>query len=317
MRIVFMGTPDFARRCLEDLHQSHHEIVAVVTAPDRPAGRGKKMHASAVKEYAVEAGLPLLQPEKLRDPEFLEGLRQSEADIFVVVAFRMLPEVVWSMPAKGTINLHASLLPQYRGAAPIQWALINGEEKTGLTTFFIDAQIDEGAILLQKEISLSPDMTAGKLHDLMLEDAGPLIIRTLDGIERNGLVAREQTKHTATLKMAPKLFKEDGRIDWRQDATQVHNRIRGMSPFPGAWTMVSKDSEKLMLKIYRSALKEVQIPAGEIRLDSNSISIGCGTGSIEVLELQLPGRKRLDAASFLRGIPNFDEWKIDLAESLI
>jgi methionyl-tRNA formyltransferase len=317
MRIVFMGTPEFARRCLEDLHQSRHEVVAVVTAPDRPAGRGKKLQGSAVKNYALEENIPLFQPEKLRDPEFLGSLKALQADMFVVVAFRMLPEVVWDMPLKGTINLHASLLPQYRGAAPIQWALINGEQKTGLTTFYINEHIDEGEILLQEEIEISHNMTAGELHDLMLQFSGPLIIRTLDGIAEGRLTAQAQRGNIKNLKMAPKIFREHGRIDWQKNAEEIHDLIRGLSPFPGAWSTVLNGDQELMLKIFLSGTDERSLEVGRIEVEGAKIYIGCGKGSIEILELQIPGRKRMKGADFLRGTPDFANWKIEIPESLI
>jgi methionyl-tRNA formyltransferase len=253
-RIVFMGTPDFAVASLDALVKAGYHIVGVVTAPDKPAGRGMKMSESAVKKYAVQHQLPVLQPEKLKNPEFLENLKMLKADLQVVVAFRMLPEVVWNMPAMGTINVHGSLLPQYRGAAPINWAVINGERETGVTTFKLQHEIDTGNILLQDRMPIGEDETAGEVHDRMMMLGAQLLVRTIEGLEKGLLTETPQTQllqandSSAIIKHAPKIFTETCLVDFSKTTAEVHNQIRGLSPFPGAITHLGGK----MLKIYRS-----------------------------------------------------------------
>ncbi len=303
MRVVFMGTPEFAVASLDALLKAGVNVVAVVTSADKPAGRGRKLHQSAVKVYALEHGIPVLQPKKLKDPAFAEELKSYRADLQVVVAFRMLPERIWNMPPHGTINLHASLLPQYRGAAPINWAVINGETETGVTTFKLKHEIDTGDILFNRKVTISEDETAGDVHDkLMLTGAG-LLVETVKAIESGSyhempqepLLARgEQARH------APKLFKEDCLLDWNQTARSLHNRIRGLSPYPAAYTTLGGKT----LKIYRSACIEgpVAASAGSPLSDGKTyLRFACSNGYIDLLEVQLEGKKRMGIEEFLRG----------------
>lgn len=297
MRIVFMGTPDFAIPSLRILVEHGYPVVAVVTAPDRPAGRGLQLRPSPVKEYALSQGLKVLQPEKLRDPDFQAELAALEPDLAVVVAFRMLPEAVWRMPRLGTFNLHASLLPDYRGAAPINWAVINGEKRSGATTFFLDKAIDTGQILLQEPIDIPDDWSAGDLHDHLMEMGADLVLKTVRGIEAGDIRPYPQDE-SVIQHAAPKIFKEHCRIDWQQDATRVRNLVRGLSPFPTAWTTL----DGKVLKLYRVALAEGFSDApGAIRIEGGRLLIACGSGAVEVQELQLEGKTRMDCATFLRG----------------
>lgn len=310
-RIVFMGTPEFAVASLDALVKAGAQMVSVVTAPDKPAGRGMKLNESAVKKYATEHGLPVLQPEKLKDPAFLEALRSLRADLQVVVAFRMLPEVVWNMPPMGTINLHGSLLPQYRGAAPINWAVINGEKETGVTTFKLQHEIDTGHILLQDSFAIGEDDTAGDVHDYMKEVGAKLLVRTVEGLVAGTIEEKPQSsiihrpspnnnEDTAILKHAPKIFTETCKIDWHKTAFEIHNLIRGLSPYPGAFTYL----QDKMLKIYRSK-KEIAPPTiPEGGADTNGktyLKFACADGYIHVLDLQLEGKKRMTIEEFLRG----------------
>lgn len=302
MRIVFMGTPDFAVASLDALVQAGCHIVAVVTAPDKPAGRGLKLSESAVKQYAVEKGIPVLQPVKLKDPGFLEALAELKADLQVVVAFRMLPEVVWNMPPKGTINLHGSLLPQYRGAAPINWAVINGEAYTGVTTFQLKHEIDTGNILLQDKFDIGPNETAGEVHDRMKLIGANLLVKTVKGLEAGILQAQPQDNVAlhAPLKHAPKLFTETCTINWEHKAQDIHNLIRGLSPFPGALTTL----DGKVLKIFRSLpeSKTHTLLPGSVHTDGKThFSFACADGHVHILELQLEGKKRMKVEDFLRG----------------
>ncbi len=315
LRIVFMGTPEFAVASLDALVKNQHKVVAVVTAPDRPASRGLKLQQSAVKEYATNNNLPVLQPEKLKDETFINQLKELNADLFVVVAFRMLPEVVWKLPKLGTINLHASLLPQYRGAAPINWAIINGERETGVTTFFINEVIDKGDILFAQSIPILEEDNAGTLHDKLMSIGSELLVDTIDAIASNNVPTIVQDNiPIKDLKPAPKIFKEDCRIDWNNPAVQVHNFIRGLSPYPAAWTVLqNKECKNLTLKIYGSIInKDVQVSPGKLRIKDNvHIYIGCNDGAIEVTQLQLEGRKTMPVADFLRGFRLEEEgWNI-------
>lgn len=298
-----MGTPDFAVASLEALHQAGHEIAAVITAPDRPAGRGRKLKASAVKEYALKKGFRVLQPVKLRDPEFLAELKTLDADLAVVVAFRMLPKEVWQMPRLGTINLHASLLPQYRGAAPINWAIINGEKETGVTTFFINENIDTGAVIVQRKVAISDDDTAGSLHDKLMETGAGLLVDTLAALEK-GEAPQQEQDHSLATKPAPKIFKEDTRIDFSSSVDEVHNFIRGLSPYPAAICELDNGGEKLPLKIFRARPSSGTDSAepGKVRSDGkNLLEIGCNDGWISIEELQPAGKKRLETREFLNG----------------
>lgn len=302
LRIVFMGTPEFAVASLDALVEAGCQIVAVVTAPDKPAGRGMKLMQSDVKKYAVEKGLPLLQPEKLKNPAFLDELKSYQADIQVVVAFRMLPELVWNMPPMGTINLHGSLLPQYRGAAPIHWAVINGEAQTGVTTFKLQHAIDTGDILLQESFPIGPDDSTGDVHDRMKLIGAKLLVKTIEGLAAGSI--KEQAQATfanpADLKHAPKLFTENCQINWNKPVQELHDFIRGLSPFPGA---LSKLDGKI-LKIYRSSLEKSthSHSIGQLVTDGKLfLKFAAKDGYIHVLDLQLEGKKRMLVADFLRG----------------
>jgi methionyl-tRNA formyltransferase len=300
-KIVFMGTPEFAVATLRALVENGFAVAAVVTAPDKPAGRGLSLNQSAVKQYAIGKNIPVLQPVKLRDPEFLENLKSFHADIQVFVAFRMLPEIVWSMPPGGTVNLHGSLLPQYRGAAPINRAIMNGETKTGVTTFKLQQEIDTGNILLMEEISIGPDETAGELHDRMKETGAGLVIRTIRGLMDDTLQEKPQLiTDPASLHTAPKIFTEDCKIDWSQPVSTIHNFIRGLSPFPGAFTSFREKT----LKIFRARPEKTssRAIAGEMETDGKSwLRFSASDGYIYVEELQLEGKKKMMVADFLRG----------------
>lgn len=322
-RIVFMGTPEFAVASLDALVKAGARIVGVVTAPDKPAGRGMKLNESAVKQYAAANGLHLLQPVKLKDPAFLEALQSLRADLQVVVAFRMLPEVVWSMPPLGTINLHGSLLPQYRGAAPINWAVINGEKETGVTTFKLQHEIDTGNILLQNSFAIGEDDTAGDVHDYMKEVGAKLLVKTVEGLVAGTIEEQPQAgilkseagtpkpiidadnraagdELATALKHAPKIFTETCKIDWHKTSFEIHNLIRGLSPYPGAFTYL----QDKVLKIYHSK-KEIAPPTIPIgTADTNGktyLKFACADGYIHVLDLQLEGKKRMTIEEFLRG----------------
>ncbi len=301
LRIVFMGTPEFAVASLDALLEAGCQVVGVVTAPDKPAGRGMKLQESAVKTFARSKGLKILQPEKLKDPGFLDELRSLHADVQVVVAFRMLPEVVWNMPPRGTINLHASLLPQYRGAAPINWAIIEGEKETGVTTFRLQHQIDTGNLLMSEKIAIGEDETAGELHDRMKQIGARLLVRTIQNLGSGGLTEIPQNPASGeNLRHAPKIFTETCRIDWNKPVEEVHNLIRGLSPFPGAFTLL----EGKMLKIYRSRkinAIHTGTPGSYLTDQKTYLKYVCPDGYIEVLELQLEGKKKMGTGDFLKG----------------
>jgi methionyl-tRNA formyltransferase len=304
LKVVFMGTPEFAVTSLEAILREGFDVRAVVTVPDKPAGRGRQPMESAVKQFALQKGLTVLQPEKLRDEGFLRELQSLSADLFVVVAFRMLPEVVWSMPPMGSINLHGSLLPQYRGAAPIHRAVMNGETKTGVTTFFLQQEIDTGKIILQREMSIGPNETTGEVHDRMMELGAQVLVETLALIEQGSAKGQDQqTMITSEINHAPKIFKEECMISWELSAQQVHNFIRGLSPYPCAFTMLSGKT----LKIFRGLPSEKDSGTpGSIRTDGKTfLRIACDSGSYEVLELQLEGKKRMQIQEFLRGFSLF------------
>jgi methionyl-tRNA formyltransferase len=311
LKIVFLGTPAFAVNALDILVKHGYEIAAVVTAPDKPAGRGQKVQQSAVKEYAVHRSIRALQPEKLKDPEFIETLKQIAADLYIVVAFRMLPEIVWAMPPLGTFNLHASLLPQYRGAAPINWALMNGEKETGVSTFFLKHDIDTGKIIFRESTFIHENETAGELHDRLMVLGGSLVLKTVQAIEQNNCPQQDQDENQV-LKHAPKLFKEDGRIDWNSDLHKIHDFIRGLSPYPGAWTeLTGPDKHPYNVKIFRS-VKEIVPglqPNANVLTDGKSyIKIAVTGGYISLLELQLAGKKRMTVEEYLRGYKLTGEW---------
>ena len=307
MRVVFFGTPDFAVESLDAIMQSRHEVVSVVTVPDRQAGRGQKVVYSAVKQYALDHQLPLLQPEKLRDEDFLADLRACQADCFVVVAFRMLPEVVWNMPPHGTFNLHASLLPRYRGAAPINWAIINGETETGVTTFLLNHRIDEGSILLQEHTPVSPDDNAGTLHDRLAAMGRSLVVRTLDGLADGSLIPQPQQGAPCP---APKIFKDDCRIDFTRLGQQVVDFIRGLSPYPAAtMTLRSPKGDEVSFKVFDARFQN-DSTAIEKRLFCDGkkvLKIGVADGFVEILSLQMAGKKKNSIEEFLRG-NNVTDW---------
>jgi methionyl-tRNA formyltransferase len=302
MRIIFMGTPDFAVASLAALLKAGKNIVAVITAPDKPAGRGQKLQESAVKRFAVENGLKVLQPEKLKNPEFLAELKALKADLQVVVAFRMLPEVVWDMPSKGTINLHASLLPQYRGAAPINWAILNGERESGVTTFFLKQEIDTGDVLFSKKVEITDDMNAGDLHDALMVIGAQLLTKTVRAIESGDYQEMPQESFKAgELKHAPKIFKEDCKIDWNSTNQEVYNLIRGMSPYPAAFTQFMNRG----LKIYDAKKEETEpeISAGAFLTDGKTyLKFASKNGFISLKEIQQEGKKRMKIEEFLRGV---------------
>lgn len=303
LRIVFMGTPDFAVATLEKLMESGKEVVGVITAPDRPAGRGRKLQQSAVKEYAIDHELKILQPTNLKNEGFIEELISLKANLQIVVAFRMLPKVVWSMPVYGTFNLHASLLPDYRGAAPINWAIINGENETGATTFFIDDKIDTGEIILQEKISISPNDTAGNLHDRLMVLGAELVLKTVEQIE-NGTVTTKKQQEITNLKTAYKIHKETCEIDWKRTIDEIYNHIRGLSPYPASWTTLVNGSEQIPLKIY-SASKEIEahiLQNGTLVFDKKEIKIAVVNGFIKLLEIQLPGKRKMKTSEVLNGL---------------
>ena len=308
MRIIFLGTPDFAVPSLEAI-KNNYNVVAVVTAPDKPSGRGLQLKTSPVKDFAVAHGIPVLQPLKLKNPEFLAELSSYQPDLQIVVAFRMLPEAVWNLPSLGTWNLHASLLPQYRGAAPINHAIINGESITGLSTFKLVHEIDQGEVALQEVIEIGRDETAGELHDRMMIKGADLLIRTINNIGDNKLKLKPQEQLIGEpLKEAPKLHPEFCRIDWNQSVNTVHNHIRGLSPYPGATTSLVQPAGKFPLKIYKTCIPDVIFPSkppGSIRIEEKRhIYVSCATGWLEILELQLSGKKRLTISEFLPGYRN-------------
>ena len=316
LKVVFMGTPEFAVQSLDAIVNSEHRVVAIVTTMDKPAGRGKKLRASAIKEYAIKNAIPILQPEKLKNPDFLNQLKSFNADIFVVVAFRMLPELVWNMPKYGTFNLHASLLPQYRGAAPINHAIINGEKESGVTTFFLDKEIDTGQIILQEKCPISETDDAGDLHDKLMVQGAKLVVETLNLISQGTIEAKKQDQlisSTEVLKSAPKIFKSDCRINFNQNARDCYNHIRGLSPFPGAFTeIISPEGKSYLLKIFKTEIIDIKFKESEtIKTDGKSfIHLSCADTTLNILELQLQGKKRMQTAELLRGFKFDNNWTI-------
>lgn len=302
LKIVFFGTPEFATHILDGIVQSHHNVVGVVTVADKPAGRGRKLQGSHVKQYAVSAGLKVLQPKNLKKEEFIDDLRTLEADLFVIVAFRMLPEVVWNMPELGTFNLHASLLPQYRGAAPINWAVINQEEKTGVTTFFIDDKIDTGAMILQRECHLEPRETAGSLYGKLMQLGRELTLETVDLIAGGNVETQNQPDHDE-LKDAPKLTADNTRIDFNKSAHEVDAMIRGLFPFPIAKAILLNEGDKQQIKIFETSIvdKPHKMNSGSIVVKNNEIMVACSQGFVILEKLQLPNKKAMDARSLLNG----------------
>ena len=306
IRIIYMGTPDFAVESLRALVEGGYHVVAVVTMPDKPAGRGHQLQFSAVKQYALSVGLPVLQPERLKDEGFLEELRSYQADLQIVVAFRMLPEVVWNMPRLGTFNLHASLLPQYRGAAPINWAVMNGDKETGATTFMLQHEIDTGNIILQERIAIADDENVGSVHDRLMVMGAGLVTRTVDAIidaeNRGEALATIPQDNTIELRPAPKIFKDTCAIDFSRTAEQIRNHVRGLSPYPAAWIQ-DMPAEHPLAEMLKGA-KVYKVAAAQCAQQKGHIIVPCADGYIDLLELQLPGKKRMDAAALLNGLKN-------------
>jgi methionyl-tRNA formyltransferase len=315
LRIVFMGTPEFAVATLGSLLMNGFNVVGVVTTPDKPAGRGRKMSMSAVKEFAEFSYLPIMQPANLKDPLFIKDLSNLEADLFIVVAFRMLPEIVWKIPPMGTINLHASLLPHYRGAAPINHAIINGEHCTGVTTFFINDKIDTGNLLLREEVQIFPYENAGDLHDRLMKLGARLVIRTIKGLAEKTIIPMPQSqfiKAGEIPKTAPKIFPEDCNINWNSNCFVIHNLIRGLSPYPCARTFIADNSSVLMIKLYEThAENEMHsLTPGQILSDGKYyMKIACNHGFVNIISLQLEGKKRMSVLEFLRGF-RISDYKI-------
>lgn len=307
LRILFMGTPDFAVATLKSILNNNYKVVGVITAPDRPAGRGRKLKASAVKEFALAQNLKVLQPTNLKDESFIKELEKLQVNLNIVVAFRMLPKVVWAMPVYGTFNLHASLLPNYRGAAPINWAIINGETTTGNTTFFIDEKIDTGHIILQEEVEITVQDSAGSLHDKLMEQGAALVIKTIQTIE-NGQVSTTIQPDIKNLKTAYKLTKENTRINWNQDIKTIHNLIRGLCPYPTAWSILNNKQQQLTVKIYESEIEEKvhKHTNGLILIEDLSLKVAAKNGYVVIRKIQLPGKKAMNVEALLNGY-QFDD----------
>lgn len=315
LRIVFWGTPEFAVPSLDILIKNGFDVCAVITAPDKPAGRGRKITQSAVKTFALKHQITVLQPVNLKDPDFLEQLKNINANLQVVVAFRMLPKAIWDMPKYGTFNLHASLLPQYRGAAPINWAIINGESETGITTFFLNEEIDTGRILFQEKIKIAKGMTAGALHDQLMIKGSELVLKTVKTIEGGKFKTTDQLMAAikySDLKPAPKIFKPDTRIDWNLTSKDILNLINGLSPYPGAYTMISSaETEPVQFKIYEAnqIITNHHFKIGQILSDGKSkLEVACADGLIQLREVQMAGKKRMKTSDFLRGFSINEGW---------
>lgn len=321
LRIVFMGTPEFAVESLRALVEGGYNVVAVVTQPDKPVGRHQDvLQASQVKQYALSVGLPVLQPVKMKDPAFVEELRSYKADLQVVVAFRMLPEIVWGMPRLGTFNVHAALLPQYRGAAPINWAVINGETETGVTTFFLDHDIDTGRIIMQKHFPIPDQADVEYVYDGLMHLGADIAIETIDQIiAYNGEIESmpQPAEGEIELKHAPKIFKETCEINWNQPAKRIYDFIRGLSPYPGTWTNLkevsNEDAKALVLKIFKTAKTDqpVHDPVGTIKVDKSHLYVATADSWLEILELQMPGKKRMLIKDFLNGNRDFDKYRVE------
>ena len=302
-----MGTPQFAVKTLDAIFNSKHEVVGVVTSSDKPAGRGRKIQQSDVKQYATKNNIRLFQPEKLKNKNFIDDLKVLNADLFIVVAFRMLPKIVWEIPKKGTVNLHASILPNYRGAAPINWAIINGEKESGVTTFFINEKIDTGDVLLIEKTKIKDGQTAGELHDNLMEIGSKLIIRTISEIESGTLKSKKQII-SESQKTAPKLNRNNTKINWFKDDITIKQFILGLNPYPGAWTLLSNNSRELNFKIFNVKTSNLKVPKKTILLKENKLYIGTNTNALELLEIQLEGKKRMNANDFLQGNKNIDQY---------
>ena len=319
LRIVYMGTPEFAVASLRALMEGGYNVVGVITMPDKPMGRhGSVLQSSPVKQYAESVGLPVLQPEKLKNEEFLQALRAWNADLQIVVAFRMLPEIVWNMPRLGTFNLHASLLPQYRGAAPINWSIIHGDTETGVTTFFLTHEIDTGKIIRQKRLPIADTDDVGKVHDALMAMGADLVLETVDLILENKVDAIPQEqfyREEEDLRPAPKIFKDTCRIDWKQPMKRIYDFVRGLSPYPAAWTeLIAPDGKRLVLKIYQTEKRPAEhaFPVGSVHSDGKSyVDIAVEGGYIRLLSLQLAGKKRMSVHDFLNGFKQIVEYSVD------
>lgn len=311
LRIVFMGTPEFAVTILKNLIENNYNVVGVITAPDKPAGRGQKLHESDVKKYALSKGLKILQPTNLKDDGFIAELKSLNANLQIVVAFRMLPEVVWKMPEYGTFNLHASLLPDYRGAAPIHWAIINGETRTGVTTFFIDEKIDTGAIILQEDTEIKENETVGSLHDRLMHLGSSLVIDTVKLIEKGDVKTTIQPKSDVE-KTAYKLHKDNCKIDWNASADNIYNKIRGLNPFPSAWCYLDNGGDSLAVKLFEveKMVENHSEPFGQIEALRDSLKLAAKDGFIYIKEMQLPGKRKMDVKSLLNGYQFSDDAKM-------
>ena len=302
-----MGTPQFAVKSLDAILNTKHEIVGVVTSTDKPAGRGRKIQQSDVKQYATKNNIRLFQPEKLKNEKFIDQLKALNPDLFIVVAFRMLPKKVWEIPKNGTINLHGSILPNYRGAAPINWAIINGEKESGVTTFFINDKIDTGDILLIEKTEIKDGQTAGELHDKLMEIGSKLIIRTISEIESGTLKSKKQII-LESQKTAPKLNRNNTRINWLKDDLTIKQFILGLNPYPGAWTLLSNNGRELNFKIFNVKTSNLKVPKKTILLKENKLYIGTNTNALELLEIQLEGKKKMHANDFIKGNKNIDQY---------
>lgn len=315
-KIVFMGTPDFAVESLKQLIEKGEHVVGVITSPDRPAGRGQQLRESAVKQFAVQHQIPVLQPEKLKAEEFITALREINADLFVVVAFRMLPEIVWTMPEKGTINLHGSLLPRYRGAAPINWAVINGDKETGATTFFIEKEIDTGKIIDNVKITIEDEDSAGTIHDKLMVAGATLLTKTVREIFNGTVRAKDQADffETIELKHAPKIFKPDCKINWNDKTLNIYNKIRGLSPYPAAWTSLKpKEGKNKSLKIFQTKpAVDGSNHAGKIEVKEDGVYFGTNDGWLKIEELQLEGKKRMSTDQFAKGF-KFESYDLNIS----
>lgn len=313
LRIVFMGTPEFAVPSLKALVEGGYHVVAVVTTPDKPAGRGRQLHESDVKIAARELGLPILQPEKLRDEEFVAAMEALKPDLGIVIAFRMLPEVIWAMPRLGTFNLHASLLPEYRGAAPINWAIINGEKETGITTFLLNHEIDKGAIIGQLREEIMPEDTIGTLYDRLMNKGVGLVLETVEKLAAGDIKPIEQQHiDESTLKPAPKIFKEDCLVDWSKSGRRIVDFVRGLSPYPAAWSRLVRDGEELTVKIFRTSFQEAAHgePIGTIRTDwREELEVACSDGWIRIHELQVAGKRRMTTHDLLLGFRQIESYE--------
>ena len=304
-----MGTPQFAVESLNAIFQSKHEIVGVVTSTDKPAGRGRKIQQSEVKKYAVINNIRLFQPEKLKDEKLIEGLKKLNADLFIVVAFRMLPKIIWEIPNKGTVNLHGSILPNYRGAAPINWAIINGEKESGVTTFFINDKIDTGDVLLIEKTTIKDGQTAGELHDKLMEIGSKLLIQTISDLD-SGILESKKQLIAESQKKAPKLNRKNTKINWSKDDFSIRQFILGLNPYPGAWTLISNNGRQLNFKIFKVKLSNIKTSEKIISVQENKVYIGTSTNALELIEIQLEGKKKMHANEFIKGNKNIDQFII-------